>query len=153
MKKFMIMCALALLLMGCQNKEDEVMVFETFEDEVKYYLDQQIESIGDFENTNILEQLEAIYNDSDYEIIFIYYGNEAMDFYLYPESPLPDFYVYQERPVYLETAHTTEHRLNSFQDAATLREVLSISKAIYQNDDFIGVFSVDILRPQEEPVE
>lgn len=84
--------------------------------------------------------------ESDNDIISVYFGTEGGHFTTYPEVKLAEGYNYKERPWYKEAIDTPDRVIYTepYKDVSSGEFVISVAKAIVKEGKAIGVVSMDI---------
>lgn len=157
MRKFAILFML-LLLAGCKasitvdveevksDSENE----SSFKEEVMESLDRLTLKIDDFNDPALIEMIFNDYiNESDLEIVTIYYGDPQGNFYISPQTELPEDYLFYERPPYKIAVSDGIYDPDKYADPIQDRFIQSVAKPIYQDNDLIGVIGIDVYYPKE----
>lgn len=83
---------------------------------------------------------------SNPNILNAYYGDELKNLYIYPATELPAGFDVRTRPWYIDAKDKKGDIQISevYKDQGTGKSVVTISKAIYDGDKFVGVVGIDI---------
>jgi len=84
--------------------------------------------------------------ESNRDLLNVYFGTSTKQMLIYPEQKLPDGYDPTSRPWYQNAVNNKGNIVfsNPYKDAISGNFVISLSKAVENNDQVIGVISVDI---------
>lgn len=100
------------------------------------YLNQEAEKIE-----NLLMNL---YNHSDFDLMYVYFGGNDGTFYMYPQEQLPEDYDFRERPVYKSALADSVYISEPYEDAMSGREIVTVAVTVYGNDEVQGVLGFDL---------
>ncbi|PJI10308.1 methyl-accepting chemotaxis protein [Clostridium sp. CT7] len=105
---------------------------------------QNVNSNPQFE-TYVLSALQDI-KENNKDAINVYFANTSKKLYMYPEVKLPDGFDPTSRDWYKNAVQNTGKDVfsNVYTDAATKKNIISVSKAVYKDGNLVGVVCMDV---------
>lgn len=120
-----------------ENKEIKVAAIKASVEELERLVQ------GAYQSGNLSKALEDFAGRQSIDLSYVYFGSVDDTFIVWPEIELPEDYKITERSVYNEAANNGLYVAEVYMDFAEERMVQTISKAVYVNDELIGVVGID----------
>lgn len=120
-----------------ENKEIKVAAIKASVEELERLVQ------GAYQTGDLSRALEDFAGRQSIDLSYVYFGSVDDTFIVWPEIELPEDYKITERPVYNEAASNGLYVAEAYMDFAEERMVQTISKAVYINDELIGVVGID----------
>lgn len=98
---------------------------------------------GSYQNGDLSESLKDFVKRQSIDVSYVYFGSVDDTFTVYPEIELPEDYKITERPVYKEAVNNSVYVAEAYMDFTEDKLLQTISKAVYVNDELIGVIGID----------
>ena len=93
----------------------------------------------------ILKHLNEFKEKSGLNILSVFFGDEGGNFYIAPITELPADYDAKTRLWYRSAKENGEYVSDAYVDSLTNNKMLTIGKAIYRDNDLIGVVAIDLV--------
>jgi len=120
-----------------ENKEIKIAAIKASVEELERLVQ------GAYQSGDLSKALEDFAGRQSIDLSYVYFGSVDDTFIVWPEIELPEGYKITERPVYKEAANNGLYVAEAYMDFAEERMVQTISKAVYVNDELIGVVGID----------
>ncbi|MTI47937.1 PDC sensor domain-containing protein [Sporosalibacterium faouarense] len=106
------------------------------------------QSMSKLDNSDdITQQLNDFRENSELKITNVYFALKTGEFIISPYVELPEDYDVAERAWYKNALDKEYYVSGIFKDISTDANVFSLSKAVYKDDEFIGVLGIDVVLP------
>lgn len=144
----------ATLKAGVVKNEEKIEIKEnennTQVEEVKEKIDALCSQLINVEEENIDKALKDFKENTAENVEKIYFAKEgSKKFYTYPViEKLPDGYDPKKRPWY-EKAKEDEYYIDEFLNRVTDKNIIVVSKALYNDEVCIGVVGVDLIKEEK----
>lgn len=120
-----------------ENKEIKVAAIKASIEELERLVQ------GSYQSGDLSKSLEDFAGRQSIALSYVYFGSVDDTFIVWPEIELPENYKITERPIYTEALNQDMYVAEAYMDFAEERMVQTISKAVYVNDELIGVVGID----------
>lgn len=102
-------------------------------------------NINEGDNAAYIEGLLKNVKDNNQDVLSVYYGLATKDIIMYPESDLPDDFDPTSRDWYQQAVNEQGGVIltTPYEDASTGSNVITIAKAVVNNDKVVGVVALD----------
>lgn len=126
-------------------------------DHIESELNKLINTINALkDSSDMVKEFENYMNDSELEVVHLYFANVDGETFLEPFSELPQDYDPRERPFYINAVKDGIFIPEQYNDFMTNRLIQTIAKPMYVNNEIIGVIGMDVyydavVMPEEMP--
>ncbi len=129
-----------------EDNDNEIKGYELKISEIKEKLDLASKQLNNrIDQKNIKEILGNFKNTiGDQAISNVYFGKETGEMYCEPDISLPEDYDVRIRPWYSSAKKESEYVSEIYTEYIDNNQYITLAKAIYENDQFIGVVGVDL---------
>lgn len=128
---------------GDNQYGDNLKIIETVIDELNIMAEKLLHNR---ESKSIELLLSELKSNSTFDMENVYFAiEETGAFHIEPSVQLPDGYEPRERVWYINSKNTGFYVSEIYVDLPTNAEILTVSKAIYNGEQLIGVLGVDII--------